>query len=107
MVTPVLHRDLSVGKRAGRYVSGKHIECFARVIAELMKKPRTAIDLREGAEITSKDQPYRYLSALRAEGLVYISEWTKVNGRGNYTAVYAWQPSVCQYSDAAKPGVAI
>lgn len=74
---------------------------FAQVVALFVKQPRTVNELREALDVTSKEQPYRYIRALRSEGLLYVSEWRRCGSTD--TPVYAWQPSVCHYSDARKP----
>lgn len=84
---------------------GAGLARFAEVVALLVKQPRTVTELSVamGQQIPN-DQPYRYIKALRAEGLLYVKEWRwHYTGCGRPAPVYAWQPTICELPDAAKP----
>lgn len=75
-----------------------HMVRFAEAVALFVKAPRSVPDLREAMGITNNVQAHRYVRALREEGLLYICEYRRPR-----TKVYAWQPSVCYYSDVTRP----
>jgi predicted ArsR family transcriptional regulator len=82
--------------------SGKTLRRYAEVVALLMKKPRSIAELHEELGVTYTGNGVHVLiHALRAEGLVYVADWTR-DGHSP-RPVFAWQPSVCAYVDAAKP----
>lgn len=78
-------------------------ELFAAMAALLVKKPRTVRELADCMGLRSTTTLYRNLEALRAEGLVYIGEWKYTHKA--VAAVYAWQPSVCCFTDARRPDI--
>jgi hypothetical protein len=83
--------------------SGKTLRKYAEVVALLMKRPRCVPELYDGLGIAySSNSVQTLIHALRAEGLVYITDWVKYQGCRR-VPVFAWQPSVCAYVDAAKP----
>lgn len=78
---------------------------FAEMVALLVKAPRTAGELAEMLEYRDAGIAEKSLNCLRDEGLVYIKEWRRVTV-GRYLklkAIYAWQPSICEFTDACVP----
>jgi hypothetical protein len=82
--------------------AGPMLERFAEVVAFFVKKPRTIPELNAWLGTQQRDTGYRYVDALRSEGLLYILEWRK-GATGVEVAVYAWQPSVAERPDAPRP----
>lgn len=81
---------------------GPNIERVAEAIAYLVKKPRSISELCEVMGLAKAcDSVYRYVYALRAEGLVYIHHWEHYKTIS--FAVYAWQPSPSLIEDAPRP----
>lgn len=85
------------GRRGG-------IEALVDAIALLVKQPRTAAELNHAMNLhRSSTVAYRYVKALRGEGLLYVTDWRSIGGP--LGPVYAWQPSVCANPDVPRPRV--
>jgi hypothetical protein len=82
--------------------AGPHLARFAEVTAYFFKAPHTVPELRAWLGTSNQDISYRYVDALRGEGLLYIREWRK-GRKGPPAPVYAWQPSVGELPDAPRP----
>jgi hypothetical protein len=79
------------------------------LICLIRKKPRTVVEV---FDLWKSDSPASfptirgYLRAMHAEGLIYISHYTRRDGqRGMPNAVWAWQPEPFENADAALDNV--
>jgi hypothetical protein len=79
-----------------------HIARFAEAIALLTKQPRTPLELSTALGTLNKMTAYKYITALREEGLIYVREWVP-GVSGKPSPRYAMQPSVCAFADAPRP----
>lgn len=78
---------------------------IVELIALLVKAPRTEDELTALVGYCDNRLALRQLRLLRDEGLVYIKEW-RWGYAGRYLklkALYAWQPSICEFTDACAP----
>jgi len=78
---------------------------FAAMVALLVKKPRTEKELQHELEYSDRRAVDMHLRLLRDEGLVYIQSW-RLRRKSTALAIYAWQPSVAERTDAPEPVVA-
>jgi len=88
-----------------RKTRNPHMERFAQAVALMVKRSRTADELRDALGTCQMDQAYDYIHAMRGEGLLYICGWRKTANGGRAAAIYAFQPSVCEMPDEEYPYV--
>ena len=77
------------------------------MIALLIKRPRSAAELRKLCGYSDIRATDMYLQLLREEGLIYVQDWILgYRNRSKPRAIYAWQPSVSHLGDAPQPEIA-
>ena len=74
------------------------------VVALVVKLPRSRRDICDVLGLSTRNGSVdTILRGLRDEGLIYIESWSRRGMVGNWTPVFAWQPSVCALPDAPRP----